>query len=164
MSYDVMILACMFLFTAVCLDLAYHKEKVQIRDIALLMALMAVAGPCKMVYGVMMGLCLLIPVKKFGSWGRWLLSALCVSGIWAAAMLLVNSQTIAAYATATDTVVSWAEEQGYSPVSYTHLQRAYGVGDGDSGDGTDRRGDHYPIYLCLYHPRDREKWLNAGVL
>lgn len=31
-------------------------------------------------------------------------------------------------------------------------------------DGTDRRGDHYPIYLCLYHPRDREKWLNAGVL
>ena len=34
MSYDVMILACMFLFTAVCLDLAYHKEKVQIRDIA----------------------------------------------------------------------------------------------------------------------------------
>ena len=43
-------------------------------------------------------------------------------------------------------------------------QRAYGVGDGDSGDGTDRRGDHYPIYLCLYHPRDREKWLNAGVL
>lgn len=114
MSYDVMILACMFLFTAVCLDLAYHKEKVQIRDIALLMALMAVAGPCKMVYGVMMGLCLLIPVKKFGSWGRWLLSALCVSGIWAAAMLLVNSQTIAAYATATDAVVSWAEEQGYS--------------------------------------------------
>ena len=31
MSYDVMILACMFLFTAVCLDLAYHKEKVQIQ-------------------------------------------------------------------------------------------------------------------------------------
>ncbi len=74
MSYDVMILACMFLFTAVCLDLAYHKEKVQIRDIALLMALMAAAGPCKMVYGVMMGFCLLIPVKKFGGWGRWLLS------------------------------------------------------------------------------------------
>lgn len=120
MSYDVMILACMFLFTAVCLDLAYHKEKVQIRDIAVLMALMAAAGPCKMVYGVMMGLCLLIPVKKFGGWGRWFLSALCVGGIWAAAMLLVNSQTIAAYTTATDTVVSWAEEQGYSLTYLIH--------------------------------------------
>ena len=42
-----MILACMFLFTALCLDLAYHKEKVQIRDIAVLMALMAAAGPCE---------------------------------------------------------------------------------------------------------------------
>lgn len=120
MSYDVMILACMFLFTAVCLDLAYHKEKVQIRDIVTLMALMAVAGPCKMVYGVMMGLCLLIPVKKFGGWGKWLLSALCVGGIWAVAMLLVNSQTIATYATATDTVVSWAEEQGYSLTYLIH--------------------------------------------
>lgn len=120
MSYDVMILACMFLFTAVCLDLAYRKEKVQIRDIVILMALMAVAGPCKMVYGVMMGLCLLIPVKKFGGWGKWLLSALCVGGIWAAAMLLVNSQTIATYATATDTVVSWAEEQGYSLTYLIH--------------------------------------------
>lgn len=120
MSYDVMILGCMFLFTVVCLDLAYHKEKVQIRDIVILMALMAVAGPCKMVYGVMMGLCLLIPVKKFGGWGKWLLSALCVGGIWAVAMLLVNSQTIATYATATDTVVSWAEEQGYSLTYLIH--------------------------------------------
>ena len=35
-------------------------------------------------------------------------------------MLLVNSQTIAAYTTATDTVVSWAEEQGYSLTYLIH--------------------------------------------
>ena len=48
-SYDVMILSCMFLLTAVCLDLAYEKETVRVRDVVLLAVLAAVAGPCKMV-------------------------------------------------------------------------------------------------------------------
>lgn len=113
-SYDVMIMGCMFYFTAVCLDLAFRKEKVEKRDVAVLMVLMAMAGPCKMVYAVMMGLCLLIPVKKFGGWTRWAVSAVCVAGIWAAAMVLVNRQTIVSYASATEQVVPWAEEAGYS--------------------------------------------------
>ena len=44
-------------------------------------------GPCKMVYGVIAGLCLLIPVKKFGGWGRWTASAAGVLGAFAAAWL-----------------------------------------------------------------------------
>lgn len=113
-SYDVMIMGCMFYFTAVCLDLAFAKERVEIADVAVLMAIMAAAGPCKMVYAVMMGLCLLIPVKKFGGGFQWAVSAVCVAGIWAAAMVLVNRQTIVNYATVTEQVVPWAEEAGYS--------------------------------------------------
>lgn len=120
MSYDVMILGCLFLFSAVCLNLAYEKERVGIGDVAVLMVLMAAAGPCKMVYGAMMGLCLLIPVKKFGGWRQWTAAAIAVGGIWAAGMMLVNRQTIASYAAATDTVVSWAEEQGYSLTYLIH--------------------------------------------
>ncbi len=113
-SYDVMILACMFLFTAVCLDLAYRKEKVSISDILILAVLMGAAGPCKMVYGAMMGLCLLIPVKKFGGWGRWLVSAVVVAGAWMTVMVLVNGQVVAGYAAATESLVSGTEEAGFS--------------------------------------------------
>ncbi len=115
LSYDVMIMACLFLFTAICLDLAYDKEKVGPLDVIALAVLMAVAGPCKLVYVVMIGLCLLIPVKKFGGWGRWALSALVVAGLSLIAMILVNGQVIAGYAAATtEEMVPWAEEAGYS--------------------------------------------------
>ncbi len=119
-SYDVMIMGCMFWFTAVCLDLAYEKERVERKDVGILMALMAVCGPCKMVYAVMMGLCLLIPVLKFGGWGKWALAAAAVVGAWAAAMYLVNSQVIVSYATETESYVAWAEEPGYSLTLLIH--------------------------------------------
>lgn len=113
-SYDVMILGCMFYLTAICLDLAYEKEKVRFKDVAVLAILMAAAGPCKMVYGVLMGLCLLIPVKKFGSWKNWVLAAMAVVLAWVLAMGMVNSQTIITYATETQSNVPWADEAGYS--------------------------------------------------
>ncbi len=119
-SYDVMILACMFLFTSECLYLAYGKDRVQIRDVLLLALLMAVAGPCKMVYGAMMGLCLLIPVKKFGGWGQWFLSAAAVAGAWAAAMLLVNGRVVVNYATAAEGVTYGMEEAGFSLTTILH--------------------------------------------
>ena len=115
-SYDVMILGCMFLLTAVCLDLAFEAERVRIRDVVLLAVLAAVAGPCKMVYAPMLGLCLLVPVRKFGGARNWFVSAFVVAGAWAVSMYLVNSQVITTYATATeaDSYVAWAEEAGFS--------------------------------------------------
>ncbi len=119
-SYDVMILGCMFYLTAVCLDLAYEKEKVHIKDVAVLAALMAAAGPCKLIYGVLMGLCLLIPVRKFGGWKPWWAAAACVFAAWGLSMMLVNGQTIVSYATETESVVPWAEEAGYSLTLLLH--------------------------------------------
>lgn len=120
MSYDVMILAMSFYFTAICLDLAFARDRVRIWDVLLLAGIMAVLGPCKMVYGGIMGLCLLIPVKKFGGWKNYLVSAFAVLGVFMAAMILVNTQTIAAYATETESYVAWAEEAGYSLTMLIH--------------------------------------------
>ncbi len=113
-SYDAPLMCGLWLFTAICLDQAYRKEKASVADVALLAALMALVGPCKMVYAVMMGLCLLIPIRKFGGKGRWFISAVVVLGAWVGAMILVNSQTVAAYATGTENYIDWAGEAGYT--------------------------------------------------
>ncbi len=113
-SYDVMILGCFFYFTAVCLDLAYKKEQVSTKDVVVLMVLMAVAGPCKMIYGVLIGLCLLIPVKKFGGWSRWGCAALAVAGAWILAMIVINSTVLVNLVGQEEPVVAWAGEAGYS--------------------------------------------------
>lgn len=119
-SYDVMILAGISLFTAECLYLAYKAERVKPGDVLFLAVVMAVAGPCKMVYAVFMGLCLLIPVRKFGGWGKWFLSACCVLGAWALAMGIVNGQTVASYVSETENFVDWAGEEGYSLTLLLH--------------------------------------------
>ncbi len=55
-------------------------EQVRIRDVVLLAVLAAVAGPCKMVYAPMLGLCLLVPVRRNLAGARnWFASAF-VSG------------------------------------------------------------------------------------
>lgn len=114
LSYDVMIISLSGYFTAVCLYLAYKAERVRIRDVLSLALVMGVMGPCKMVYGVIAGLCLLIPVKKFGGWGKWTLSAASVLGAFGAAMVLVNRRTVALYTQADQGYVAWAEETGYT--------------------------------------------------
>ncbi len=113
-SYDVMILSLSFLLTAVTLQLTYGAAMVRKRDVALLAVIMGVLGPCKMIYGVLAGLCLLVPVKKFGNRRNWILSAAAVLAVYAAAMILVNSGTIVQYAAETESFVGWAGETGYT--------------------------------------------------
>ena len=120
MSYDVMILALTGYFLAVCLDLAYRAERVRLRDVLVLAAVLAVMGPCKIVYGVIAGWCLLIPVKKFGGWGRWAAAAALDLGAYAAAMALVHLPTVAIYTGVEDRYIIWADEPGYSFAQLIH--------------------------------------------
>ena len=120
LSYDVVILAFTGYFTAVCLDLAYKADTVKVKDVIALAVVMAVMGPCKMVYGAIAGFCLLIPVKKFGNWGKWTVSAAVVLGSFLAAMAVVNLRTVAMYTQESDSYVAWAEEAGYSFAELLH--------------------------------------------
>lgn len=120
LSYDVLITAFCGYFTAVCMDLAFKADKVKLKDVVLLAFLLAVMGPCKMVYGVIAGLCLLIPVKKFGGWGRWTASAAGVLGAFAAAMAAVNLGTVSMYTQAEDSYIAWAGETGYTFAELLH--------------------------------------------
>ncbi len=113
-SYDTFLMAMCFFFGSYCLRLAYEKPMVEWKDILILAVLAAMFGPCKMVYAVMLGFCLLIPVKKFGDWKKWGVSAAAVLAAFGAAMVLVNRATITNYAVSTDTYVEWAAESAYS--------------------------------------------------
>lgn len=114
-SYDAWIMAWIFYFTAYCLHLAFAAGQVRARDVAALALVMALVGPCKIIYTVFLGLCLLIPVKKFGNRRRWLLSACCVLGTCVCVLVLVNGRTVSTYvASETENYIGWAEEAGYS--------------------------------------------------
>ena len=120
LSYDVLITALCGYFTALSLDLAYRARRVLLKDVALLALTLAVMGPCKMVYGVIAGLCLLIPVRKFGGWGRWLGSAAAVLGAFLCAMAAVNLGTVSMYTKAEDSYIAWAGETGYTFAELLH--------------------------------------------
>ncbi len=113
-SYDTFLMGMCFFFGSYCMHLAYAKPMVTWKDILLLALLAAAFGPCKMVYAVMLGFAFLIPVKKFGDWKKWTISAVAVLAAFGAAMLLVNRATITNYAVSTDTYVEWAGETTYS--------------------------------------------------
>lgn len=119
-SYDVMIISLSGYFSAVCLHLAYKARQVRAAEVVVLALIMAVMGPCKMVYGVIAGFCLLIPVKKFGNWRRWTAGAAAVLGAFGIAMVLVNSRTVVMYTEASKGFIPWAGETGYTFAQLIH--------------------------------------------
>lgn len=64
-SYDGMIMALGFLFTAYCLRVAFSKEKITKMDYICLGLFGALLAPSKTVYVVLCGLCLIIPKKRY---------------------------------------------------------------------------------------------------
>ncbi len=124
-SYDAFLMGMCFLFGSYCLYLAFAKPVVQKRDIVLLAFLAAAFGPCKMVYAVMLGFALLIPVKKFGGWKDWGMGAAIVAAAFLTAMVLVNRETVQDYAAGTDSYVSWAGEEGFSIPFILHNPQVY---------------------------------------
>lgn len=115
-SYDAWIIAFSMLFIAYCMKLAYEKERVDHKDVAILACLIGLLAPCKIVYAPIIGLCLLIPREKFGSTKKWAISAAIVLGALVIMMLVVNGQVLSWYVEAdvADNYVSHAGEQGYT--------------------------------------------------
>ena len=98
LSYDAGILGCSFLMTAEILRLAYRADRVRARDVALLAALAAILGPCKLVYSPLVFLFFIIPAKKCGGKGRKAAYFAVIFAALSAAMVLVNASVIRGYA------------------------------------------------------------------
>ena len=94
LSYDVLLLAAIFLFTAEVLSLAYGNRKGSPADVLLLCVLAAAFGPCKLVYSLVTLLVFLIPAEKLGGKGRKAALGAAVLGCAAAALVLVNASII----------------------------------------------------------------------
>jgi len=122
MSYDTMILGASFLLISWILNLAYETKKVEVRDMAVLCILIAVMGPCKMVYSLLLFLFFLIPENKFGSRKKKMLSFAAMACSLVLAMALVNASVIRSYAAA-DTgagVVVQNTKAGYTVAELLH--------------------------------------------
>jgi len=91
-TYDTLVIGMCFLFTATVFDLAYKKEKVSFTDILLLAVLAAIIAPGKTVYVLIIGLCFIIPINKFGGKAKALASFALVAVV-AASMWLAYNQT-----------------------------------------------------------------------
>ena len=122
LSYDVLLLATIFLFTAEVLSLAYGSRRTGRADIFLLCVLAAAFGPCKLVYSLTALLVFLIPAEKLGGTGRKAALGAAVLGCAAAALFLVNASIIHSYAAAEagTAAVRATNEAGYSVTELLH--------------------------------------------
>ena len=103
-SYDSYIIALSFYLIAVILDLALAKPAAGItrKNVIELSVLALLLSPCKMIYATLFLLCLLIPVRKWGTkpWPKWILSVLLIGALIVGSILLVNFREVFRYVNA----------------------------------------------------------------
>ena len=103
-SYDSYIIALSFYLIAVILDLALAKPCAGItrKNVIELSVLALLLSPCKMIYATLFLLCLLIPVRKWGTkpWPKWILSVLLIGILIVGSILLVNFREVLRYVNA----------------------------------------------------------------
>ncbi len=128
MSYDVVPLSLAFLFTAVCFEDAFVKEKMGKREVAVLSVLLMALVPCKIVYALLAGLCLLIPKEKFGSRRFYFCSAATVIFLSVFSLAVNNMSTLSGYVGGGENYIEWADAPGYTlkmllakPVHFLYL-------------------------------------------
>ena len=97
MSYDALIIALYTLFISKILALSRSSAKVKIKDIAFLCIIIAICGPCKIVYSLLVLFYFIIPRSKFKKLSHYLLGFTAVFLSMFLAMYLVNAATIASY-------------------------------------------------------------------
>lgn len=93
-TYDTMVIALCFLFTAFVFSCAYEKEKITIKEIVILAVLASLIAPCKIVYITIIALCFIIPLDKFKSFKTAIVSfgiiLCCAAAMW----FVTNAATV----------------------------------------------------------------------
>ena len=110
MSYDAYVIGMSFLFIALVLHIRESSgAKTAFFALPVVLALL---GPCKIVYSLLIFLLLLVPAKNRRSFFWAAVMCILLLGI---SMYLVNSVTLSDYAEAEERIITWAEEpEGYT--------------------------------------------------
>ncbi|MBE6888331.1 MAG: DUF2142 domain-containing protein [Ruminococcaceae bacterium] len=93
-TYDTLVIALCFVFTAVVFSCAYEKEKITFKDIVLLAVLAALIAPCKIVYITIIALCFIIPVDKFSNRKTAFVSFAVIIAFAAVMWIVSNANTV----------------------------------------------------------------------
>ena len=120
MSYDVFVMAMSFLFTALILRIRESEGECR-REMAAAAVVIALLGPCKMVYSLLILMVLILfPAEKAQRRNYLIFTAAAVL-LLALSMYLVNSRTLQDYASADERIITWAEEpEGYTLAYLIH--------------------------------------------
>lgn len=113
-SYDGMVNGLSFLFIACVLHLAYRKEKIGIRDWAVLSVLLALLAPIKVVYVLLGFLCLLIPAKKLPKKRTLFIGTAVVLAAGAVAILIPRASYLLNVVTRESNSLSYTTAEGYT--------------------------------------------------
>ncbi len=120
MSYDAEIIALSMLFISMVLYIAYKAQTVKLLHIIALCIVMALLAPCKIVYGGLACLMLLIPRKKYKNIACMIIAIFAVIAAAAASIYLVNFTAVNAYASASTDYVIYSGESGYTLYELIH--------------------------------------------
>lgn len=113
-SYDGLVLGLSFYFIAHVLQLTYEAEKVTIRDMIILTAVMALMAPVKVIYLLLAFIMFMIPREKFASKKQYLLSALAMLVVVGLFFLLTRAGKLSEYVAETNTELTYAEEGSFT--------------------------------------------------
>ena len=114
MSYDVFVIAMSLLFTALILRIRETEES-GLKEMTAAAVVIALLGPCKMVYSLLVLMILILFPAEKQQRRRLLVFAAASLVLLALSMYLVNSGTLQDYASADERIITWAEEpEGYT--------------------------------------------------
>lgn len=118
MSYDALVLGLSFYFIAIVFDLIYKKEEVTVRDIILMIAVMAVLAPLKVIYVMLTFLCLLIPKKKFITAKRYRTAVICMAAAACATILFAQADRFSQYIRGTNNTLIYSTDSEDKLIEY----------------------------------------------
>lgn len=114
-SYDSITFALAFLVIAFWLRMAFLEQPVRKRDIVLGCLLNMLLAPCKVVYAVLCGLCLLIPARRLGGRKPWLMKMALFLIPALLALLLFQFTIIQGFSETETKILAWGENlEGYT--------------------------------------------------
>lgn len=113
-NYDSVLFATAFLVISYMLYLAYTKEKVEKKDVILLLVLAVLMSPIKMIYSLLFGMGLLIPYQKFGNGKNKIISAALIVCVAITAIIAVQTSTLVGMADSSAARVTFSGEPLYT--------------------------------------------------